>query len=119
MMECFRVATGGVRIFFVLLLACGHRAALAAEFTVKDIGKLGGTGGILLTRAQGINAAGKVVGSSPTASFRAHAFAWSNGVMTDLGTLGGSESSATAINEAGQIVGASLLPGDGARHAFL
>jgi probable HAF family extracellular repeat protein len=87
--------------------------------TMIDIGNLGGSGGLSFTRAQAINAAGKIVGSSPTPSHRDHAYVWSNGVMSDLGTLGGSESSATAINEAGQIVGDSSVAGDTARHAFL
>ena len=33
------------------------------------------------------------------------AFVWENGKATDLGTLGGSNSSASAISERGQIVG--------------
>ena len=41
-------------------------------------------------------------------------------VMTDLGTLGGKESSAVAINERGQIVGSSETKGDNAiSHGFL
>ncbi len=36
-----------------------------------------------------------------------HAFLWENGVMTDLGTLGGRASYALALNERGHIVGYS------------
>jgi probable HAF family extracellular repeat protein len=61
--------------------------------------------------AQGINDEGQVVGGSLVASDAgAHAFLWSGGTMTDLGTLNGTYWSwAQAINDAGQIVGWSNL----------
>lgn len=40
-------------------------------------------------------------------------------IFTDLGTLGGSSSSANAINNVGQIAGWASTPGDAARHATL
>ncbi len=48
------------------------------------------------------------------------AFVWQKGVLTDLGTLGGSNSTALGINDAGQVVGESdTTPGVYSRHAFL
>src|SRR5215218_688686 len=39
--------------------------------------------------------------------------------VEDLGTLGGSRSWASAINDSGEVVGYSYLPGDQNKHAFL
>ncbi len=82
--------------------------------------------------ATAVNDSGQIVGSANTADFidaidgmtgkayssepgfvesdrgfnpEDHAFLYSNGQMTDLGTLGASSSTATAINDSGQIVG--------------
>lgn len=77
-----------------------------------------------------INNRGDVVGASGSCSIynpdlglpleARHALLWSNGKVTDLGTLGGKLNNAGfAINERGEIVGASDLPGDTYQHAFL
>jgi probable HAF family extracellular repeat protein len=54
-----------------------------------------------------INSSGNVVGYGQVGgSF--HAFFWSQGVMTDLGTMGGSQAVAYGLNDAGQITGEVL-----------
>jgi probable HAF family extracellular repeat protein len=85
---------------------------------VVDLGTLGGISG----GADGINASNQVVGGSLTTSGETHPFVWSRTTgMQDLGLLSGYYScTATAINDAGQVVGtcfptvATAMP-----HAFL
>jgi probable HAF family extracellular repeat protein len=67
----------------------------------------------------GINDTGDVVGASAAPTGFLHAFVWSGGAMQDLGTLGGSSSSAYGINSSGKIVGYSYIPESENSHAFL
>lgn len=75
------------------------------------------------TNARGlaINASGVVVGQSspgPTGGDGARAVVWNGTSPVDLGTLGGQQSLAQGINDAGQVVGWSLLS-DGSVRATL
>jgi probable HAF family extracellular repeat protein len=77
-----------------------------------------------------INNFGEAVGASgPCAAFDPryaapiqpqHALLWRNGKAIDLGNLGGEiNNGGFAINDLGQVVGASDLPGDNFQHAFI
>jgi probable HAF family extracellular repeat protein len=58
--------------------------------------------------AQGISPASQVVGYNWVPSVQDyHAFIWTEGLLTDLGTLGGTMGMAFAINPAGQVAGRS------------
>ncbi|WP_426744878.1 DUF3466 family protein [Myxococcus faecalis] len=74
-----------------------------SEESITELGILPGSNNF--SRAYGLNASGVVVGESDNNTPRA--FRWENGVMTDLGTLGGASAVATGINDSGVIVGGS------------
>ncbi len=73
-----------------------------------------------LSDAYGVNAAGHIVGdmSLTPGSTSKHAFRYIGTGLQDLGTLGGSTSSAYDINSSDQIVGTSQAASGGA-HAFV
>ncbi len=71
-------------------------------------------------QAYGINDQGQIVGSSPSPS-GSIAVMWQNGAQIKLGSLGGAltHCAATAVNQAGQVVGNCWNAGATEQHAFL
>ena len=92
-----------------LFAALAVTVRLAAQeqlphYTVIDLGTVDGGFGA----AADINNRGWVADSSTVAGGNVHAFLWRNGVLTDLGTLGGLNSfefEFDGVNERGQVVG--------------
>jgi len=79
-----------------------------AQYTAYDLG---------YGLARAINSFGTVVGSSGSLESH-HAFSYSGGVMTSIGTLGGAYSLANAVNSSGVIVGNADYNNNGDHHAF-
>ena len=78
------------------------RAQQPPNYTVTDLGTLGGTFGT----ANAVNNSGSVVGfANLPGDTESHAFLWSKGIKSDLGTFGGPNSFANSLNERGEIVG--------------
>ncbi len=99
------------------------RATLWQNGTIRDLGTLGGSDTSPFATesiAYAVNDAGQVVGTAlPRSGHPSHGFVWQNGVMRDLGTLGGNGEATSAFDIAntGQIVGRSQTVG-GQTQAF-
>jgi probable HAF family extracellular repeat protein len=93
--------------------------ASAATYTITDVGVFAG---VTAPNSYGValNNLGQVVGNARTATGYPHAFLYSDGQMTDLGSPGdgsgnGTASYAYGINDNGQVV---LMSGHGKAYAF-
>jgi probable HAF family extracellular repeat protein len=105
----------GINDFREIVGASAQRAFIisgGARTTLPDLSSYG------YSSASGINNNHEIVGSSDTVGGYSNAVMWRNGAITDLGTLGGTQSAASAINSLGQVVGWAHTASE-ATHVFL
>ncbi|MCH7701288.1 MAG: DUF3466 family protein [Planctomycetes bacterium] len=96
------------------ILTAAEIQALAATYTVIDLGTYGGDPSF----GFGINAGSIVAGYDENATTDVEsAWFWTSCVLTDLGSLGGSSIQANDINDSGDVVGRGDTAG-GDIHAF-
>ena len=103
--------------FFILGALFLSAPVFALDYSITGLGTLGGS----TSYAYGINNSSQIVGESDIAGNAAtRAFAYTNGAMTNLGTLGGTTGSyAIGINNNGQIVGNTYTGMYTSGHGFL
>jgi probable HAF family extracellular repeat protein len=100
-------------------LAAATAAPLAAatEYAVFDLGALTDIPDGSSAAVGAVNASGQVAFTSAPAGVY-HGFRFGGGSRTDLGTLGGAQSTAAGINNSGQVVGRSTTSA-GVEHAYI
>ena len=104
----------------------GEGYAMAVNDHGTVVASISGMGGLSLWKDGELTRLGIVGWAFAINKFNAIAgwggttgFMYRNGVMLDLGALGGSESSASGMNDRGQVVGYAKVPGNNNYHAFL
>src|SRR5438552_7121476 len=99
------VALGGAALVFAQNAAAQTKAKPQTQYNVSTLASLGGTS----SGGNSINDQSWVAGYSRLPDRNRHATLWRNGALTDLGTLGGPNSSVTwnVKNTAGILVGIS------------
>ena len=116
-------ACGSAFPFMFFGSATQVRATLWQDGRIRDLGTLGGND----SAAQVVNDSGQIAGESFTNTTpnpvtgvpTIDPFLWDRGRMIDLGGLGGTCGGSWWINNRGQVIGQSNLPGDLNFHAFL
>lgn len=88
-------------ILVVIFCFINGTAALGVQYTITDLGTLGGQ----WTQAIALNDNGQVTGNSQDLNGYQHAFFWSSGQMTSIGTFGGRHCCGYDINNDGVVVG--------------
>src|SRR5262245_59052247 len=90
-----------------LLLVSSIKGHAAIIYRVTDLGTF--PGGVVtsnsISSGNAINSVGQIAAGGTAPGGFSHASLYSGGAMIDLGTLGGNQSSARAINAAGQVAG--------------
>lgn len=100
-----------------MLLISGVQAADVPNYTTVTF--LPSIGGTINGRAMGINDAGQVVGETSPSIGKTRATLWNGLAATELVSLGGTFSTATSINDSGQVVGRGGKANDNNPHAIL
>ena len=104
----------------LILIATSTALPQSAGYFVVPIAPVVEIPGTFINRTpRDINKQGWVVGTDRPNSGQNTGFLWKGGTVYQMPTLGGTCSSASGINDQGDIAGTACLPGDTVRHAVL